>query len=80
MTRNKRKDLAIILLALGVLALLLVVIFQYVAIPNLDLVTSAAFFVVVCTLLVVCYALGFIVLSCIAIPVLQVILEKENAE
>jgi len=71
MAQNTRRGLTIILLALGVVALSLVVVFQFVALPNLDLWSSAAFFATVCLLLIAFYALGFIALSCIAIPILQ---------
>jgi len=63
--------LAIILIALGVVALSLVVVFQYVAMVNLDLWSSVAFFVVVCLLLIASYALGFIGLVCIGISILK---------
>ena len=71
MTQKIRNDLAIILLALGVVAFSLVAVFQYLVMANLDLWSSLVFFVAVCLLLIASYALGFIVLTCIVIPILQ---------
>jgi TRAP-type mannitol/chloroaromatic compound transport system permease large subunit len=49
----------------------LLVVFEYLATANLDLRSSVAFFVVVYLLLIASYALGFIGLICIVIPILQ---------
>jgi hypothetical protein len=76
MTQNTFRDLAIILVALGVVALSLVVVFQYVAMPSLDLWSSATLFATVCLLLIAFHALGFIGLLCIAVPILQLIWTK----